>query len=131
MLSIFSCVCEPSVCQTDFQGSAVLAHITLILLNNGPKAQDESCWQFRCSLTVPNLYIKLYHRYIKNIYIYEKNIVCVCVCVCVYICTCIQFGPVCGFRHGVLEHCPHIRGNYCDSYCFVKDSLSETGSFLK
>ena len=85
MLSIFSCVCEPSVCQTDFQGSAVLAHITLILLNNGPKAQDESCWQFRCSLTVPDLYIKLYHRYVKKIYIYEKNIVCVCVCVCVYI----------------------------------------------
>ena len=26
--------------QTDFQGIAVLAHITLILLNNGPKAQD-------------------------------------------------------------------------------------------
>ena len=31
--------------QTDFQGIAVLAHITLILLNNGPKAHEKRRWQ--------------------------------------------------------------------------------------
>lgn len=48
--------------------SQCCVQVTLILLNNGPRAIHITfitvyCYVFYCIITVPNLWIKLYHRY--------------------------------------------------------------------